>query len=173
MTTPLYFFILFRFIMEEIGFATFDPNTKNYVQSVIQKKDLEQFPGSLFTLITKTSGAFKTPYNDEIRAFIVSIDPKMLDHVAYFYKTKYWKNPHIRENKLSAIELDQITEYMNLPNDIEEAEDIEEECDDDDYDYYADISDSDEDWDPSLHDDRFDDDGLIDYGYDPNPYGHT
>lgn len=164
--------MLFRHTMEEIGFAAFDPFTKKYIQTLINKEDLDKFPKSLFSLIITTSSTYKTQFDNELQAFIVSIEPKMLKHIAYFYKMKCWKNPHLRENNLSVIELNQITDYLNLPDNIEEVEDPEEEYaedeEDDIYDYYANIYESDEELDPSLRDDHFDDDHYIDYDYDPN-----
>jgi hypothetical protein len=106
---------------------------------------------------------------------VIEISPShLLEHIAHFYKTNHWKNPHLRENGIEVNQLEELIDYLNLPDDYEEVEDpIEERDEEEDFEAYADFSsENDEDWDPSLRDDRYDD-GFIDYGYDPNPYGHT
>jgi len=156
----------------EVAFASFDPLSKGYKKISIKKKDLERFSTSLLSMIFTSRGAFKKDYKDDLKAFVIDIEPNMLHHVEYFYKNKKWKNPYLRENNLEFDQLEKITDYLNLPDDIEDPEDPVEEHDEDEYPDFD--SESSEEWDPNLRDDRFDaDDYYIDYGYDPNPYGHT
>lgn len=159
--------------MEELAFATFDPLSGKYITIQILKDDLKKFPTSLFWMIFSTSsGAFPKKYDKELGAFVVKIEPsQMLEHIAYFYKHKHWKNPYARENGLEINKLYTILDYLNLPDEFERIEDPDEfekdfVCPDD-------FPGNDNDWDP-ISEDEYDDnyDDFYD-DRDPNPYGHT
>lgn len=152
--------------MEElVPFATLNANTGNYVKGSVSMKNLEAFPKSLFSMIVLNFGKFNG-FNNEIGAFVVEMSVEDFENTIYFYEKKVWKNPFLAENKLGMSTLQKLSDYLDLPDNFEELCDQDEEYEEDDYDYYADISSDseEEEWDPIRDDpscydyDSFDDD---------------
>ena len=154
-----------------VDFLVWDDKNDAYVGKQIKKSDLKDFEGCFISQMA-FNGAGKD-YNEQLKAFILKCTPQTLDNIAYFFKTRKWRNPHLSPgHRLEFADVDgdfyQVAgHYLNLPTD--QFEDPEQEEFDDEDDEEEEYNDDYPMGGGSDYEDDEDSFEMPDYGYSPYP----